>query len=602
MPCAPRARLAVEPAAATPRDDGRFESDARWRAEQRAMADALVALVSPARVRAAFHGGRTYAHPAGAGSRAITLRVVNGTLWRNPFEMRPDQRPGSRITTARAAWLTTELFVSMLRRYGGAAVPDFELTVWVFCEPNNDKHPGAVGWCAGKRVKADLTQPKSESGTRFVPAMLVGAGASVFGAAPLPGQHESNCAVKLSRRFDYPWTLATYQLYDDGGRASAWQSRLARAVWRGRCTGKLRRAGPHLRTEPRLAVVRASLAHPHLVDAALLTALGGAETGCEAVTNAGVFGSEDALERATVSGNEASPSRRRLAATDAAVAPSLLGDWDLSRYKYIVDIDGDGCSGRLGKLLASGAVLLKNFTTGIPFYAPLLKPWVHFVPVAADLSNLAARVRWLQEHDDDARRIADAASRFAATALAPASIDAYLLAWVRAYASVAESADGARSIHGWHPPPKRRPIEAVRLDETDVRVWPPATAPPRRRIGAVRSRRRLSASEEADDAEDAAPRQWGDANSSQWLRPSVARTDGDGALIELERACGGPASARRYFLGNMGSGRTAIVCPGGGAIGGGVETPRCAAAVRRALDRKALGFTASMFESPRAGW
>merc|ERR1712185_696404 len=102
--------------------------------------------------------------------------------------------------------------------------------------------------------------------------------------------------------------------------------------------------------------------------------------------------------------------------------------------------------------------------------------------------------------------------------------------------------------------------------------------------------------------EDAAPRQWGDANSSQWLRPSVARTDGDGALIELERACGGPASARRYFLGNMGSGRTAIVCPGGGAIGGGVETPRCAAAVRRALDRKALGFTASMFESPRAGW
>ena len=73
---------------------------------------ALVALVSPARVRAAFHGGRTYAHPAGAGSRAITLRVVNGTLWRNPFEMRPDQRPGSRITTARAAWLRASAHVS----------------------------------------------------------------------------------------------------------------------------------------------------------------------------------------------------------------------------------------------------------------------------------------------------------------------------------------------------------------------------------------------------------------------------------------------------------------------------------------------------------
>ena len=67
-----------------------------------------------------------------------------------------------------------------------------------------------------------------------------------------------------------------------GGNDEGWARRIGRAVWRGRCTGALRKAGPHLANEPRVAVVRAALARPDLIDAALLTALGGAETGCEA--------------------------------------------------------------------------------------------------------------------------------------------------------------------------------------------------------------------------------------------------------------------------------------------------------------------------------
>ena len=154
-------------------------------AERRAVRAALVALATPARVRAAFLGGRAYAHRAQPGSRSITLKVVNGTLWRNRFEARALQRAGSRITTARAAWLTTELFVSMLRRYGahgtahaggggagggggGAGspwlhaarqtlpvprVPDFELSVWVYCEPPSRLHPGAVSWCCARRSR-----------------------------------------------------------------------------------------------------------------------------------------------------------------------------------------------------------------------------------------------------------------------------------------------------------------------------------------------------------------------------------------------------------------------------------------------------------------
>ena len=52
---------------------------------------------------------------------------------------------------------------------------------------------------------------------------------------------------------------------------------------------------------------------------------------------------------------EAAP-RRRLAAEAASapsfesVSPGLLGDWDIQLYKYVIDVDGDGCSGRLGKV------------------------------------------------------------------------------------------------------------------------------------------------------------------------------------------------------------------------------------------------------------
>ena len=55
--------------------------------------------------------------------------------------------------------------------------------------------------------------------------------------------------------------------------------------------------------------------------------------------------------------------------------PGLFGDEsdglvqsDYSKYKYVLDLDGDGCSGRLGKLLTTGAVVLKAWTAGYPFY------------------------------------------------------------------------------------------------------------------------------------------------------------------------------------------------------------------------------------------
>jgi len=42
------------------------------------------------------------------------------------------------------------------------------------------------------------------------------------------------------------------------------------------------------------------------------------------------------------------------------------------------------------------------------WYYDRLKPWVHYVPVAADLSDLMARVEWLRANDQQARDIGQA--------------------------------------------------------------------------------------------------------------------------------------------------------------------------------------------------
>ena len=43
------------------------------------------------------------------------------------------------------------------------------------------------------------------------------------------------------------------------------------------------------------------------------------------------------------------------------------------------------------------------------WYFPLLRPWVDHVPIAADLSDLAEKIKWCREHDDECRQIAQRA-------------------------------------------------------------------------------------------------------------------------------------------------------------------------------------------------
>lgn len=79
-------------------------------------------------------------------------------------------------------------------------------------------------------------------------------------------------------------------------------------------------------------------------------------------------------------------------------------------YKYLVDIDGNSNAwSALFQKLLSGSVVLKvaspsNFRQ---WYYDELIPWVNFVPVESDMSDLVEKIDWLLDHDNEAKKIGE---------------------------------------------------------------------------------------------------------------------------------------------------------------------------------------------------
>lgn len=84
--------------------------------------------------------------------------------------------------------------------------------------------------------------------------------------------------------------------------------------------------------------------------------------------------------------------------------------------KYALDIDGysNAWSNLFIRLLFGCCVLKVESRVGFrQWYYDRLKPWEHYVPVAADLSDLTARLDWVRSHDAESRDIAQRGRRLA---------------------------------------------------------------------------------------------------------------------------------------------------------------------------------------------
>lgn len=76
-------------------------------------------------------------------------------------------------------------------------------------------------------------------------------------------------------------------------------------------------------------------------------------------------------------------------------------------YKYLIDIDGNSCTySRCRWILLSNSTLLKPDSSNVQWYYKALQPWVHYIPLRADLSDLPDMYAWLQSHETEAHQVA----------------------------------------------------------------------------------------------------------------------------------------------------------------------------------------------------
>jgi hypothetical protein len=79
-----------------------------------------------------------------------------------------------------------------------------------------------------------------------------------------------------------------------------------------------------------------------------------------------------------------------------------------SKYKYHIDCGGGGgttWTGTLEKLALPG-LLFHHITPTKDYFHDVLIPWVHFVPVKEDLSDLKSKFEWAESNQLEAKRIA----------------------------------------------------------------------------------------------------------------------------------------------------------------------------------------------------
>jgi hypothetical protein len=99
-----------------------------------------------------------------------------------------------------------------------------------------------------------------------------------------------------------------------------------------------------------------------------------------------------------------------------------------SQYKYIVHIEGHVAAYRLSNELFSGSCLLMVESSYQLWYSHLLEPYVHYIPIAHDLSDLYTQLDWCHAHDSECQAIAERAQQFAKCVLSKDSILDYLQA------------------------------------------------------------------------------------------------------------------------------------------------------------------------------
>ncbi|KAJ7262915.1 glycosyl transferase family 90-domain-containing protein [Mycena rebaudengoi] len=115
---------------------------------------------------------------------------------------------------------------------------------------------------------------------------------------------------------------------------------------------------------------------------------------------------------------------------------------EAARYKYIIDVDGNGWSSRFQRLITSGSLIFKA-TTYPEWFQDRIQPWVHYVPVQNDYSDVLDALIFFRgdpagarAHDAMAQRIAEAGRAWSLSYWRKEDLTAYMFRLFLEYARV----------------------------------------------------------------------------------------------------------------------------------------------------------------------
>ncbi len=112
----------------------------------------------------------------------------------------------------------------------------------------------------------------------------------------------------------------------------------------------------------------------------------------------------------------------------------LAASWpvhDFAFYKFVIDIDGHANAWGLLEKLILGCCVLKVESPFEQWFYPRLHAWEHYVPIAADLSDMAQAIQWCRENDDHCEWIAANGARLATTLRLQAELPRSCLEFMR---------------------------------------------------------------------------------------------------------------------------------------------------------------------------
>jgi Glycosyl transferase family 90 len=212
---------------------------------------------------------------------------------------------------------------------------------------------------------------------------------SVFGGVKVPREISPILGVSGRRGFRdvvIPCyddvSLAKHELGDLRGIIVTWGGKREGVVFRGGATGKGGKANQ------RVAI-------SNMVRGWKREGRRGAELFDFALTGGGSkYKLDEGWNRVLVTGGVVIEPKRRLTSVQE------------SRFKWILHIEGNVAAYRLGKNLLYGSCVLKVESQYFVWLEYYLVPWVHFVPVKEDLSDLWEKVMWCKAHDSECREIA----------------------------------------------------------------------------------------------------------------------------------------------------------------------------------------------------